>query len=148
MVIGIECEFKTNSSNFYQFFNGIDMGAFSLVLVEEDFYEGNNDTVWPEKINGEEFINRLKREHPVVIFLNCQAFFNDFKCEIAVDDYKTFVKSECEFVLFVIDCNYIEIYAKNDELLKQFIKNAEHLGCEEIIYKTEENDSRTVFRVF
>ena len=148
MVIGIECELSINSKDFYRFFNGINMELFSLVIVEEDFYAENNESVWPDKINGEIFIEKLKNEHPVVIFLNCQAFLNGCKHKKPVDDYKSFVESECVFAFFVIDYKYIEIYAKSELLLKRFVSNAEYLGCEAIVYKTKDNDSRTKFCVF
>lgn len=46
-------------------------------------------------------------------------------------------------MLLIYDCNFVEVYAKDKELIDKFYKRALKLNFEEIEYKKDENDIRT-----
>ncbi len=69
---------------------------------------------------------------------------DDF-CEI--DTYADFLCSKCEFIIFIVDGIFADIYAKDQTIIEIIKKNAEENKFENIRYITDENDIRTEFSV-
>ena len=59
-----------------------------------------------------------------------------------IGTYSDFIDSDCQLIILIADAVYIDIYAKDKELLKQIKKNAQKLNCTEITDITDENDER------
>jgi Protein of unknown function (DUF2691) len=59
-----------------------------------------------------------------------------------IADYEEFVNSECEIVVLLVDCSYVDIYCKNTELIEDVYHYVHQKGYTNIEY-IDENDSRT-----
>ena len=62
-----------------------------------------------------------------------------------IESYEDYLLSECQIMFFIIDCDFIDIYCKNEKDLKFFYHKAEKLNTKKLIYLTEKNDLRTEF---
>ena len=98
-------------------------------FLKSDYYSG---TALSECISNEHY----------AMFAKLQAYFIDgaFK---DIDNYDDFKNSDCQIMLLLYDCDYVEIYAKDKNVIDSFYRNALELECEEAEYITDENDSRT-----
>lgn len=110
-----------------------------------------NEQAWDEKYNelfesrvysSSEFKNALQKPDFSIMLLQIYAF-ND-KVNI-IESYEDYLLSDCQIMLFIIDCDFIEIYCKNEKDLKFFYYKAEKLNTKKLIYLTEKNDLRTEF---
>ncbi len=73
--------------------------------------------------------------------MNLQAF-RDEKDFTIIKNYEDFIKSKCEFIFFIDDNSYIDIYAKDIEIIEIVKSNAELNKFKNIEYITKENDMR------
>ena len=102
--------------------------------IEKDFFE-------KEFYKGDEFINIIKNKHRI-IFLKIQAYPKE--CDIKnIHTYKEFVDSNCDIIILVYDCEFVEIYSKNESTSILLFRRAKALGYKSCGYITDDNDSRT-----
>lgn len=150
MIRGIE--FKVNIQN-TDILNKVLKGIF---LDDYDFYISEDEIICnnekaqvqiPKKGNGELFENLATHIPYYVNFINLQAYKKGKKYD-EVDNYSEFINSECQFIILIVDGQYLEIYAKSDNLILQFIKNAVQLKGEEIKIKTDYDDGRVRMSVW
>lgn len=79
-------------------------------------------------------------EEYLVIELNLQIFkINKNDCDI--NDYNDFLHSDCELIMLISDCNFIEMYFKNNELKEIIMRNVKKLELD-YIEKRVETDGR------
>ena len=90
--------------------------------------------------NGTALLEYITVEH-FAMFGKLQAYLKDsnFKDINTYDDFKN---SDCQIMLLIYDCDFVEIYAKDKRVIDSFYKRALELDCEEIEYITDENDRR------
>lgn len=79
--------------------------------------------------------------------MNLQAYPIDAHWQ-PIKTYEDFFLSDCAIIILVVDGRYVEIYAKSDELILQFIKNAVKLKGVNITIKTDYDDGRTRMNVY
>ena len=58
-----------------------------------------------------------------IVFLKMQAYLEpeNFKEIIALDDFN---KSKCRLILLIYDCEYVEVYAKDKNIIQSVYSNA------------------------
>ena len=94
--------------------------------------------------NGEFFLNQINLEY-FVVFLKLQAYHKHDELK-EIDSYDDFLKSDCQILLFIWDCYFVDIYLKDEAIAKAFYENALANGYTEVEYITDENDERTGFK--
>lgn len=126
-------------------FQGVDLSAATLYVSETEAYQNNKGD--PLFDRGEyafsEFLERLQI-HSYVYFLTVRAFPKAQKY-VEVRNYEEFLGSSCLFVMLVCDTVFVDVYAKDRELIKTIWKNAEESGFDKIAFLTGENDIYTEF---
>lgn len=65
-----------------------------------------------------------------------------------VQTYEEFVDSDCELVLLIADNSYVSIYCKNKNTIEKLYFNALKNDFEEVLFITDENDTRTGLTVW
>jgi len=65
-----------------------------------------------------------------------------------IKTYEDFLKSDCQFVLLVVDSAYVTIYCKDYESLKSLYENAKNKGFDNLQYITINNDTRANLTVW
>lgn len=87
-------------------------------------------------------LEKMKKCAPYyVFFINLQAYRKG-DTEQKISTYEEFKKSTCQFILLIADGRCFEIYAKDEQLLLQFIRNAITLEGKDIKIKTDYDDER------
>lgn len=93
--------------------------------------------------NGKKFLETIKTNH-FIIFLKLQAY--SYNTEFfSIHTYDDFINSKCQLVLLVYDCNFIEIYAKDQDIITSVYDNALENNYLEVNYITCDNDKRYSF---
>ncbi len=59
-----------------------------------------------------------------------------------IDDYKEYLRSDCEMIVLVVDAYYLELYCKDPALLRDLTALAKAIPGAKLEEKTEENDGR------
>lgn len=117
---------------------------------EEAYFSGILEPLFPEQTFGMDGVllkEILENNEYYVIFADLKAFPKDKKV-IDVQTYEEYLKSDCQFVLLVVDSTYITIYCKDQEKLADLYFNANSLGFSDVEYTTDENDCRTRLSVW
>jgi hypothetical protein len=87
-------------------------------------------------------IEAVEKREMLVILINLRAFLIG-SAITEPQDYNEFLKSKCFLVYLVYDCDYIEIYCKDDGYLDTvYNKYKDHPDIKSIKYKTDQNDGR------
>jgi hypothetical protein len=104
--------------------------------LDKELFSGDK-----EVIEGVELRSLLENNKYYVIFADLQAYPKEEFSDI--ETYDEFLKSNCELILLVVDSCYVTIYCKNKGTIELLYKNATDCGFEDVIYITDENDTRT-----
>lgn len=124
-------------------FNNINLDEYDWVVLENEIVRNNKDLYLPEEMDGTQFGELINNgQDDMIIFLNIQAYPKNSKHK-EIPNFIDFVNSECEIIFLIVDLYEVEIYAKNKNLLFQFIENADQCSCTGIKIKTDIDDGRT-----
>lgn len=96
---------------------------------------------------GDELYETLTANDYYVIFADLKAFPQQADVQ-EIPTYEAFVTSRCEFVLLIVDCAYVTLYAKSEQAIKQLYTQAITAGYTEVTYITDDNDDRTTLVAF
>lgn len=101
----------------------------------------------PHVYTGEAIYKRISKRDYYVIFADLKAFPDPLHVK-EITTYEEFLNSRCEFVLLLVDCSYVTIYAKNPEVINAVYAKAIASEYENVAYITDENDSNTTLVAF
>lgn len=126
-----------------------DMTAFNWYIGGEESYFLHDGTLgeplFPEEVYGMDGVllkGILEKTEYYVIFANLKAFPKE-KNVIDIDTYESFLNSDCQFVLLVVDSIYVTVYCKDRDIIENLYHNAKINGYDNVQFITEENDWRT-----
>lgn len=125
-------------SKYYWLLDNIEIHSQSMEDNQWDFE-------MPVVINGEEFAEKIQKGPYYAIFGELFAF-PTYTEPITIEYYETFLESNAELVLLIVDSIYYDIYCKNFDLIESLYKNAKQLGFE--VEYIDKDDSRTKLKVF
>ena len=86
----------------------------------------------------------LKLNEPsFIVFLKLQAYnANDDNKFKNINSFEEYWASTCQMIILVYDCEFVEIYAKNQEVIEKIFTNAKTNEYENISYITTKNNER------
>jgi len=128
------------------------IGAGESYVIERDTLE---KPLIPNKplfstaclLDGEELHRNISMDDYYLIFVDLKAFSKtSYVRDIAT--YQEFVASDCQFVLLIVDCSFVTIYAKDQNTIQHLFLKATANGYENTEYITDENDGRTTLIAF
>ncbi len=106
--------------------------------------EENDIFNFTTSITGEQLKSAFQMER-YIIFLKLEAYpinTNNVN-KIRIHSYNNFLKSNCNIIFLLYDCEYVEIYSKSASIIKLLYSNAIANCFEDVNYITDENDTRT-----
>ncbi|WP_379968230.1 DUF2691 family protein [Ectobacillus sp. sgz5001026] len=122
-----------------------DLYNWDIGYTETHRYENNrmiHDSIFEEQdvLDGRELERVVNKHTYLAIFAELKAFP---KTAIVSDiaDYEDFVNSECEIIVLLVDCAYVDVYCKDINLTEEVYQYAQQKGYTDIEY-IDENDSR------
>ncbi len=131
--------------------NRIDVESYLWFYVDSqsetycDFKMSDADFFDKEIYSGSEFLNHIQNLH-YIIFLKLQAYEDDGGLS-DIQTYEEFLESKCKLIILINDCNFVEIYTKENEITEAIYKNACDKGFKNVEYITECNDKRKEMNV-
>lgn len=138
----------------------IDVPLFNIFtgINIEDYYwfcVPDQEEVWNEKgcmpffekttYTGKEFSDLIKQEC-YVIFLKLQAYPSKTNY-YNIRSYNEFEESGCQLLLLIYDCEFVEIYCKNENDSKTIYNNAIDKKFDDLQFITDSNDNRYSFNI-
>lgn len=125
----------------------IDLSRWDWQIGGGESYIVENDSLTKElfgtmtSLTGKELVKRISENDYYLIFVDLKAFPN-LDSGLKVETYDNFLKSDCQFVLLVVDSSYVTIYSKDDALIHTLHDQANAAKYKNIEYSTDENDDR------
>ena len=109
-------------------------------------FEQNIELFDQELFDAAYLSERIQQKH-FIIFLKLQAYRSDESNTNAdfnnIDTFEEYINSNCQMVILIYDCEYVEIYSKNEQELHNFYLNALRSNFSNVCMITEENMWRT-----
>ena len=94
---------------------------------------------------GIHFRNEINKMH-YVVFLKLEAYCGMSDC-YDLHTYEDFKKSECEILFLLYDCEFIEVFAKEESVIQNLYENAQKKQFDDVEYITDINDGRIILNV-
>ncbi len=144
---GIRIEFST-LTDIWTFFASSKLAFEKCYFHVEDaaIYSNGKRMAIPLKFTQEYFEKLI--QYSFVAERLVLHMYPDNTMPSVIDDYKDFQKSHCEMVILMYDCNFVEIYCKDQSLIQSFITLCNNsIPAAVIQEKYEGTDLRTVFYV-
>lgn len=145
MIRGISFKISQLTENIlYQIFGNIDVNKYNWYNIEgqnEVWDRGMNKVLFDRKFyDGKDMSECIKIKH-YIIFLKLQAY-DEYGEYYDIHSYEEFKKSDCKMLLLINDCEFVEIYSKESEIIEIIYNNALINNFKNIQYITDYNDKR------
>ena len=124
---GIRFEIINERNNYiYKIFKGIKFDDFDWYIYNDDVYYEKGDLYFDSsKYKEKNFEKKIKNEIYYIVHINIQAYLKNKDIEKdRIVNCDEFLESNCEIMLSIIDCKFVEVYTRNGELLNIINKNA------------------------
>lgn len=118
---------------------------------EEVFPQGDDGVpvnkmfIGKDILNGDEFQKLIQKPH-FVLFAKLSAFSYNKELQ-EIETYIDYLKSNCEMIVLIYDCEYVEIYTKSLEIINTITNNCVKYGYTNIELISEETRSRNIMNV-
>ncbi len=141
-MIGIEFDSQNNENLINYIIKNINLEEYDFYISEYDIFHSYRSSFIKEGLELsikqiEELINNDYR----ILSLKIEVYKKNKEKQLVVTN-KDFLKSECEFIILIIDCECVEIYFKENKFKQITMKYVEENNIKNEI-KTLENDGRT-----
>ena len=109
----------------FQILKGIDSEDYLWKIGDEQEVLGHSADPFFTKYfyNGKNFYYKIQNQHyPIFADIRLYKVGGDTKFKIS--NYKDFLKSDCLLILFITDVEFVDIYCKDDNLVKIIYNHA------------------------
>ncbi len=140
---------QTENNDFHSVLDYIHVADYWWYNVE------SQQEVWSDSFDKKEFLQQsfyngdlLSKQFPKdcsVIFLKLQAYFTKENIK-NIDTYSDFLCSSCQMIFLLYDCEFIEIYIKDQNLIRSVYSNAKKF-FKNVSYITDANDERNCMNI-
>ncbi|MDR1001890.1 MAG: DUF2691 family protein [Oscillospiraceae bacterium] len=144
MIIGVTFDIEQCTGKMlWQILKCIDIESYIWYVEQDAVYTSPSGETFFKKdsYDGSEFLKLALVDH-YIIFLKAGAYLKNGGY-FDIKTYEDFVKSDCQLLLLICDCEYVDIYAKDKNISKAIYENAIANNFTNLEYVTEENDGRT-----
>lgn len=146
MIRGVSFEIPQKATNtLWNIFQTVNIEQFYWYVVQAQTEVWDkpvgNDFFTQEVYFGDEFSKRIQEDH-FIVFLKLQAYSHLEKFK-NITTYKTFEQSDCQVLVLIYDCSFVEVYTKEQIVTETIYWNAVRMDYKNPAYITDQNDSRT-----
>ncbi len=149
MIRGISFTIIQHKNALKKILNCIDVKKYYWYNIksQSETWKGNDgDILFTESsYTGEEFLQCISQDH-FIFFLKLQSYLKK-STYINIVTYKDFESSDCQLLLLINDASFIEIYAKDTNLINRIYNYALQNDFKEIQFITDNNDKRRTMNV-
>lgn len=125
-MVGVSFTIIKTSNPLWQILKCIDVEKYHWYNIE------NQNESWGENIedvlfdsvyyNGKDFLETIKSNH-FIVFIKLQAYLTKTAL-FNIQTFDDFINSTCQLVLLIHDCNFVEVYAKDQDIISSIYNNA------------------------
>ncbi len=138
---GIELEYPFKDfPNFKKILHGLPLENYKIVIPDCIIYCNGIEAAHHQEVNWDYILN-LSQKGTVVLQMILQ-FFRKGAAISDISTYVDFLSSDCDFLLLVCDCYYVEIYSKKLSWLQQILENIKGMPEIKVSINTDETDGR------
>jgi hypothetical protein len=140
---------QATTDTLWQILGGIDVEIFDWYNVEsqnEVWTDIRGDVFFDtDYYSGKDFSLLIQKNH-YIVFLKLQAYNSTHEFN-EIHTYEEFLKSSCQLIVLIYDCEFVEIFAKNAMLIENLFENALRKKFLNVTQITDFNDSRTAMDI-
>ena len=131
--------------------SNVDVSKYNWYSIEDQkeawSFSEDGETEFLEDIcyQGVCFGELINKNH-YIIFLKLEAYQKETNC-YNVHSYEEFQNSECKIIILIYDCDFIEIYAKEEDIIQNIYENLQQKKFGNVEFITDVNDVRKVWDV-
>lgn len=131
--------------------DGINIFKYNWYSINEQneawTYANDYEEEFLEKVRYEgECLQKIIQKKHYIVFLKMEAY-SEVTNIYNVHSYEQFQNSNCKMIILIYDCEYVEIYAKEQGDINILYENAKDKEFVEIEYITDTNDMRMIMDV-
>lgn len=147
MIIGVSFEItqQKNGNILFEILKSIDIHKYFwyniLEQTEALANQQGEDFFYKRYYDRDDFFNYIQNHH-YIIFLKLQAYFKNDKF-YEIHTYDEFESSDCQLLVLINDCEFVEIYVKEATDSKIIFENALSKNYRNVAYITINSDKRT-----
>ncbi len=138
-------EFKIpNKYNKYllKIFENINLSDYIFLISEDEVIDRKGNYIFVKSVyDYNDFQQIVSLKDYYLIFFKMQLYKKTINNKI-INNYQDFLDSDCELIMFVTDCQFIQIYCKNIDLFSQIYNNVLKNGF------TDVKDIKNVRKIF
>lgn len=143
---GMECKFATGSKvwEFFEF-SEFALESYYFYVVDAFVYSDGVEIKLPDRFKAEYFKELIRQSFVgecFVLHLYPESAFPE-----EIETYQDFLQSECEIIILMYDCCFVEVYCKNNSWLQLFLKKARSIDGTVVEEKYTLTDARTIMYV-
>lgn len=142
---GISFKLKPINHALWQILKCINVEKYNWYNIESqnEVWANYNGGIGLEKnyYDGKSFLQNITSDH-YIIFIKLQAYLKDGKF-FDIHTYDEFIKSDCQIILLINDCEFVEIYLKDQHDINILYHHMMEMGFKDIKYISDINDGRT-----
>lgn len=128
-------------------FDNIDCSNYKWKIANEEVLGKKGQGFFTKlEYKNSEFQEIIKKEY-YPIFLNLQMFHKNNKI-VNLDNYNQFFNSSCELVLFITDSIFVDIYGKNQDILRKIYDNAMNYHYMNLEYIKDSKEMDRLFSLY
>ncbi len=131
----MKIEFKIpNDYNKYLFkiFENINLSDCIFFISEDEVIDRKGNYIFTKSVyDYNEFQQIVRLKDYYLMFLKIQLYKETINNKI-INNYQDFLNSDCELIIFITDCQFIQIYCKNNELFDHIYNNVLKNGFTDI----------------
>lgn len=133
----IEFQIQNEYNDFLtKILDGIDFNNYSVKIFEDEVFDLQSNFLFNKKeYSYIEFLSYIKNKQYYLTFFNLQ-LYRITNSNKKIMNYNDFYNSECELILFVTDCEYVQIYCKDELKSKLIYDNAKKNKFVNVNYTT------------
>jgi len=150
MLIGIQTEIKNDYGNYLKkIFASVDVLQYEWDIITDDIlYKENENTEQglfkSSVLDGQCFNKAISKPSYYLIFADFKAYPSGVN-RTKIQTFEDFMQSECEIVFMCCDSSFIEIYCKDEKILRTIYGNCKNFDCESVNYiSIEQAKGRTL----
>lgn len=138
---GLECKSDDGFDIFLRFMDAsIDLDGYYFAVVDASLVYKGAKFIIPAQLSQNELKNLQYSLVAERLVLHLYPIGVDAQ---EIDVYNDYIKSKCEMIVLIYDCDYLELYCKNQAWLDYILHLAENLPGVAVEKKYADSDSRT-----
>lgn len=149
----VECEFE-KLEDFWRFFQfpGIDFSSYIFLNVDYDVYSHGAQIYVPPVFNST-YLNQVIQqefvaEHMILHLYPASLSLEQVAEQMAsIDKFQDYIQSDCQMIVLVYDCLYVEVYCKDHTWLHRIIEHVRSFPDTKVTPKSLATDTRTTMNV-